>query len=389
MGETTLPENRPLLSLCIPTFNRADCLFQCLKSLIPQIDENISKIIEIIVNDNASNDATQYLMSILVKKYPFLHYFRNETNTGAFRNIFETAQKARGEYVWLFGDDDLILDGALSRLLPYLFRGEFDFFMTNKIVKNNDLTKIVLPRQSNTPTDIAFSDIKGLCAQFGFYTNLGFLSTAIFRRQPFVAVDPNPYIDLRCGYPQNGVFLEAFSERPCLYISDVLVCHRQFNSPSQATLWPYIGTTPFVRMVKILVAKNKAEYSFVEQIKEDPLPGEPCTTVDIILDCFSQVVRRGHTIPEPDFADALAMFRSFKSEKYKKRIDELYLEYKTGGWALRLKRRLRWTLFRVFVWTYKLLGHVSFLVKVKQTLTKRLPALHKTLNKAIVYLSPH
>jgi glycosyltransferase involved in cell wall biosynthesis len=363
-----LPENRPLLSIYIPTFNRAECLFQCLKSFIPQIDEKISRIVEIIVNDNASTDATQYLMSILVKKYPFIHYSRNETNIGPERNVIEPVRKARGEYAWVFGDDDLILDGALNKLLPYLLKGEFDFFMTNKVVKNNDLTKTILDKQSNTATDITFHDIKDLCCEFGFYTNFGFLSTAIFRRQPFAEVDPDPYIELHSRYPQNGIFLEAFSNQPCLYISDVIVCHRQFNSPSQGTVWPYIGTTPLVTMMKILVSKQKVEYSFVEQIKEEPLLDKPCTIVDIILDCFGQMVRRGYAISEVGFADALEMFRSFKSEEYKKRFGEIYSQYKTTSRASRFMRRMRWGIFNLYTKIYAILGRVPFLVRTKQRL---------------------
>jgi Flp pilus assembly protein TadD len=319
--------NAPLLSICIPTFNRADFLIQCLESFVAQISEKSQKTFEIVIVDNASTDDTKPRLSPFLK-YGYIRYFRNGMNKGAELNVVESVGRAKGEYVWIFGDDDLILDGALKKVLNYLSANRFDLFLTNKVVKNRDLTKTVLEKQNNTSGDIAFSDVMDLCCMFGFYTQLGFLSSIIFRRLPFSAVDPVPYINLGSCYPQNGILLEAFSRRPCLYISEPLVCQRQYNQrDDQKSGWPYFATAPLIRMFKMLASKKAIKVSSIEQIKEDPLDGRPCTLIDILLASFESIVRRGDTIPKPDWLDTMEIFSSFRTVEYTNKIASIYLEY--------------------------------------------------------------
>jgi hypothetical protein len=45
---------------------------------------------------------------------------RNETNIGGDRNIVRCVELAFGEYVWLFGDDELLIEGSIPRLMGYL-----------------------------------------------------------------------------------------------------------------------------------------------------------------------------------------------------------------------------------------------------------------------------
>lgn len=105
----------PLLTVAIPTFNRARYLDLCLASLVPQMREGI----ELLVLDNASDDDT----SAVVAKYAShnaLRYVRNEANIGSDRNIAQCFAQARGRYVLTFGDDDILLAGALDRVLAVL-----------------------------------------------------------------------------------------------------------------------------------------------------------------------------------------------------------------------------------------------------------------------------
>ncbi len=85
-----------LLSICIPTYNRATLLDQCLRSIVEQTHESLDY--EIIVSDNNSNDTTEEV----VRKYASitnLRYFKNEENIGAVRNILNLVGKyARGDY---------------------------------------------------------------------------------------------------------------------------------------------------------------------------------------------------------------------------------------------------------------------------------------------------
>ena len=61
-----------LLTIAIPTYNRANILHIALGILLPQIN-NYSSEIELIISDNASNDNTQKVIKDLLSQYPTIN----------------------------------------------------------------------------------------------------------------------------------------------------------------------------------------------------------------------------------------------------------------------------------------------------------------------------
>ena len=59
----------PLLSIVIPTYNRADFLDYCLKVHIPLAKAHN---IQIIISDNASTDATKKIVQKRMEEYPLI-----------------------------------------------------------------------------------------------------------------------------------------------------------------------------------------------------------------------------------------------------------------------------------------------------------------------------
>lgn len=109
---------KPLLSICIPTYNRLCYLKELLPRLIEQIRSAPDGEIELLVSDNASMDDTaEFLKKQVV---PFLRYWTNSENIGGDRNFLKCVTEANGEYVWLVGDDDILPDGAVARVVQCL-----------------------------------------------------------------------------------------------------------------------------------------------------------------------------------------------------------------------------------------------------------------------------
>jgi len=109
----------PLLSICVPTYNRANRLRLMLQAALPQVAEYADKV-ELWVSDNASADETRQVVEEARALGP-LNYSRNETNVGLVSNVIKLATElARGEFVWVLGDDDLLRPGALGRVLKSL-----------------------------------------------------------------------------------------------------------------------------------------------------------------------------------------------------------------------------------------------------------------------------
>lgn len=106
---------RPKLSVCISTYNRADWLKASLENwqrLYPAPLDGV----ELVVCDNASSDHTSSVVEPYMAR-PDISYRRNRKNVGMLGNLRETAHIANGDYIWILGDDDLIVPGSVERVL--------------------------------------------------------------------------------------------------------------------------------------------------------------------------------------------------------------------------------------------------------------------------------
>ena len=103
-------QNEPLLSICIPTYNRMEKLKCSVGTVIREFYDKEN--VEILVSDNCSPDETESVMAFVLKCYPRVRYYRNEENIGPVRNFISCYQRARGRYVWLSSDDDFLLEGT-------------------------------------------------------------------------------------------------------------------------------------------------------------------------------------------------------------------------------------------------------------------------------------
>lgn len=111
------PADSPLVTIGIPTYNRADgYLRQTLKSALGQSWPHI----EIIIADNCSSDRTEELVAGF--KDPRIRYFKHSENIGANNNFNFCVEQARGAYFLLLHDDDLIdadfIEACMNSLEP-------------------------------------------------------------------------------------------------------------------------------------------------------------------------------------------------------------------------------------------------------------------------------
>jgi abequosyltransferase len=128
----------PLLSICIATYNRADYIGETLDSIIPQLTDEV----EIVVVDGASTDATQAVLERYAADCPGLRYTRLPAKGGVDQDYCKAVECARGEYCWLFPDDDLFKPGAVPRVLGELRKGH-DLVIVNANVMDRRLTTLL------------------------------------------------------------------------------------------------------------------------------------------------------------------------------------------------------------------------------------------------------
>jgi len=121
-----MPENDNIknknikLSVAIPTYNGARYIREALDSIIYQLDD-IDEKIEIVISDNESTDQTPEIIKEYQEKYPeIISYYRNDQNLGPDKNIDLAVRRSKGEYVWLFSDDDVLKFPVLKKVLNVL-----------------------------------------------------------------------------------------------------------------------------------------------------------------------------------------------------------------------------------------------------------------------------
>lgn len=111
-----------LLTIAVPTYNRIRYLTELLPEICTQVEVAMKAgyPIEVLVSDNCSTDGTREMVEGLQRTWGSLTYVVNETNVGGDRNFLLCVERARGTYVWLFGDDEVLEKGALLRLCRIL-----------------------------------------------------------------------------------------------------------------------------------------------------------------------------------------------------------------------------------------------------------------------------
>lgn len=106
--------NRPLVSICIPTYNRATYLEKTLKSYI-KTKEFINGVIEIVISDNASSDNTGVIGKKYSNKYSNIFYYKNNNNIKD-KNFPLVLSKGHGILHKLMHDNFIISQNGLTEI---------------------------------------------------------------------------------------------------------------------------------------------------------------------------------------------------------------------------------------------------------------------------------
>ena len=126
-----------ILSICIPNYNRLNCLDNCLNSILIA-SKNVKDFdFEVCISDN--NSITNPIEIIdKYKKFYKIIYNRNDENLGFALNAIKTVNISTGKYAWLIGNDDLILPNTLIELKKiFKENSDTEFFFINSYYLNS------------------------------------------------------------------------------------------------------------------------------------------------------------------------------------------------------------------------------------------------------------
>ena len=217
------------LSICIPTYNRLQFLKQSLVAITSQINDDNSSKVEIIISDNSSTDGTKaYLESFIAKNSSIsIKYFRQDSNVGADSNFLKVIGLSRGEFVYLVSDDDILLSGAIDKLLNCInFNSSLDAICVNYRSFKLDPTVNTQPRLSLL-NDKTITDKNEVLETLG--TLITFMSILCFRRTIVDVETLNNKVGT--NFIHSYIFLKVLAqENGVLFLSSPLLSMRVNNT---------------------------------------------------------------------------------------------------------------------------------------------------------------
>lgn len=251
-------EDMPLVSIMIPTYNRPEYFEETLKSALNQTYLNI----EIIVNDNSTDDRTEKL----IKKYLFdkrLKYYHNKNAHTKEENFVFFEKQAKGSMLQWCMDDDILMPRKLE-------------IMVQALKDNPQITLVTSQRgyideKSNDISD-NFKKPFNIEAEYGHYSGddmgrfiltniincIGEPSAALFRRKDL----KNHYWHAECkGYYTISdvvMWLELLEKGDCVVFKNPLSYYRKH--PQQEGQQPEVillSRIEWVRIINEYYKKNK------------------------------------------------------------------------------------------------------------------------------------
>lgn len=106
----------PILSICIPTYNRLDILRNTISSIYSDLDGVSLDDFEVVVSDNSKEHTTQPV--IWEFKYENLHYYPTECE--GFLNSFFALSYGKGDYLKLNNNYTMFKKGTLRIMLAQI-----------------------------------------------------------------------------------------------------------------------------------------------------------------------------------------------------------------------------------------------------------------------------
>ena len=219
---------KPLLSICVPTFNRAEMLFNLLECLVAEITPFKDEV-ELIISDNCSTDHTTEVIEQMSKRIK-IQYNRNSENLGPGFNIKLLVEKLNtGEFCWIFSDDDILRKGSIKKILKVIkMHPHLDYIFMNtslerdrsriKEIFNHDLISqivywptedCILEKWEET---IRMTEVLYPVTQLPCY---------IFRRSQWQTLSISDYkfcSSFESTYPHIAGLIPEMVGKPCYYI---------------------------------------------------------------------------------------------------------------------------------------------------------------------------
>jgi len=147
--------DNPLVSICIPTFNREKHILESIESIRKQSYKNL----EIIIVDNDSQDKTYEMIKENYQHVTNIHVYKNDSNIGSARNFNRCIDLANGELIGIFHSDDVYHINIVQESVS-MFKEYPEIGMTSTYGNKIDIHGVVIDDYEIPKSLIDFPTIK-------------------------------------------------------------------------------------------------------------------------------------------------------------------------------------------------------------------------------------
>lgn len=257
-----------LLSIAIPTFNRAAYLEKCLESIRKEqarLKNQDRKLVKIIVRDNASTDETQQIIKFYSELIDNLDTYRNTENLGPDENIARCYENNDGQYVLVLGDDDSLVPGVLEWLLKKIrerdyaliflrayssnennIRPPFQFRKVDRILSDDDLVSTLADRLTFISSMVLKRSLIGSPSEhIGTHLVQTYAALNAVNQMSHCVISARYWISVTRANGGVGVWNKKdtlnFADSDVMYRTEACVVHQTDGNRLEVRLWVFIS----------------------------------------------------------------------------------------------------------------------------------------------------
>ena len=266
-------DQKPLLSICIPAYNRVPFLQRLLDSIAAQQFTDF----EVIITDDSTTDAVEQFINKQTYRFS-LQYIRNQQQLGTPRNWMEGMKYASGTWIKIMHDDDWfaavdslkIFAESISEKVDCIFSGYSIYTEKTKMLENQTIStarfaliqthpyllfaknelgppSVLLFRSSvNELYDPSFKWLVDLEA----YIRMMLRFKAVYIPQPLITMSRND------TQVTNDVFRNAAVE-----IKEALMYYQKLGAATHAQLYTYDAWWRLLRNLSIRSKQELVSYA--------------------------------------------------------------------------------------------------------------------------------
>lgn len=167
------------LTIAIPSYNRPQQVLSTIKSLLPQLNEEVSIMVldncsDIIINDFLTREIDE-------KEFQKVKVIRNRVNIGMDGNICRCFELCTTPYIWTLSDDDKIEPNAVELILQ-----EIDNYKDHDIIGFNFFSNCCTIYNIYRNGPVLINSTKELAEKMDVFGNWLFVSTGVYKVKEYL-----------------------------------------------------------------------------------------------------------------------------------------------------------------------------------------------------------